>query len=116
MLAANYNITLDRAANYALVLTINQADGITPVDVTSATFSAEIRDITTKVLKLSFTVTKTTPAGGIITLSLTPVETKTFSAGDSLYEYDLFMVLSSKQSRLLYGPLSVRREVTKTIS
>jgi len=116
MLAANYNITLDRVADYSIVLTILQADGVTPVDLTGVTVYGEVRDARTKALKFNFTSTVTTPLTGMATLSLTSVQTKTLLAGDSLYEYDFFATIGSKLRRLLYGSLSARREVTKVFS
>lgn len=44
MLAANYDITIDRAAEYTFVLTIQNQAG-TAVNIGSATFYADIRDL-----------------------------------------------------------------------
>jgi hypothetical protein len=115
MLAANYDITLDRAADYSFVLTIRQADGITPVNITGATFYADIRDVKTKAQATTFTAALTTPLAGIATLSLSKTLTKTLRAGMGLYEYDIFADINSVRRRLLYGSVSVRPQATNDV-
>jgi len=116
MLAANYDITLDRAADYSFVLTIQNQAG-TAINITGATFEADIRSTTTKAQAVEFTPTLTTPLSGIVTFSLTKAETKTLRAGEGLYEYDIFMALGSPlvTSRLLYGSVTVRPQFTNDV-
>jgi hypothetical protein len=114
MLAANYNITLDRAADYGFVLTIQDAV-FAPVDITSATFYADIRNVATKTEAVEFTVTPTNPLSGIVTFSLSKADTKTLKAGEGLYEWDIFMVLGGTTRRLLYGSVSVRPQFTNDV-
>ena len=115
MLAAKYDITLDRAADYSFVLTIRQADGITPVNITGATFYSDIRDVKTKAQAASFTTALTTPTAGIATFTLSKTLTKTLRAGVEIYEYDIFADISSVRRRLLYGLVSVRPQATNDV-
>ena len=120
MLAANYDITLDRAADYAFVLTIEDADGIA-VDLSDAAtlFYADIRNVASKAQAVQFTATKTAGTGGIVTFKLTKVNTKLLKAGEGLYEYDIFMALGASPNtvtrRLLYGSVTVRPQFTNDV-
>jgi hypothetical protein len=114
MLAANYDITLDRAADYSFVLTINSPAG-TPVNITGATFDSDIRDVKTKAQAGVLTGAVTTGASGIATFSMTAANTKLLRAGIGIYEYDIFMTLSSVKRRLLFGSFTVRPQSTNQV-
>ena len=112
MLAANYDITIDRAADYSFVLTIlNQAG--TAVDITGATFYADVREIASKreVLDLTPAISGSADNGQVL-ISLTKAQTKTLRAGKGIYEWDLFMDRASVRTRLLYGALTARAQTT----
>lgn len=112
MLAANYDITLDRAADYSFVLTIQNQAGVA-VDLTGAVFYADVREVASKkeVLDLTPTITGSAVNGQVL-ISLTKAQTKTLRAGKGIYEWDLFMDRNSKRERLLYGSLTARAQIT----
>lgn len=114
MLAANYDITLDRAADYSFVLTI-QNQVATAVDITGAEFYADVREVASKkeVLDLTPTITGSAVNGQVL-ISLTKAQTKTLRAGEGLYEWDIFMDRGSPtvRTRLLYGSLTARAQTT----
>jgi hypothetical protein len=115
MLAANYDITLDRAADYSFVLTIQNQVG-TAINLgspTAATFIADVREKSSKkeVLDLTPTVYGTATNGQVL-ISLTKAQTKMLKAGEGIYEWDLFMDRSSARTRLLYGSLTARAQIT----
>ena len=112
MLAANYDITLDRAADYSFVLTIQNQAGAS-VDLTGAVFYADVREVASKkeVLDLTPTITGSAVNGQVL-ISLTKAQTKTLRAGKGIYEWDLFMDRNSKRERLLYGSLTARAQTT----
>ena len=113
MLAANFDITLDRAADYSFVLTIENQAG-SAVNLTDATFYADIREISSKkeVLDLTPVITGNLPLNGQVTIALTKAQTKTLKAGSGIYEWDIFMVRSEVATRLLYGSVTVRPQIT----
>jgi len=122
MLAANYDITLDRAADYSFVLTIqNQAGAAVDLSAVgsppiAATFYADVREVASKKEVLDLTPAIISPAtGGQVLLSLTNEETKTLRAGDGLYSYDIFMVLGGTTRRLIYGAVNVRPQFTNDV-
>jgi hypothetical protein len=112
MLAANYDITLDRAADYSFVLTIQNQAGAA-VNITGATFYADVREVASKKEVLDLTpAISGSAAHGQVLISLTQVQTKTLRAGKGIYEWDLFMDRSSTRTRLLYGSLTARAQIT----
>ena len=121
MLAANYDITLDRAADYSFVLTIqNQAGAAVDLSAVGSpaiatTFIADVREVASKkeVLDLTPTVLGSATNGQVL-ISLTKVQTKTLRAGKGIYEWDLFMNRGNPtvRTRLLYGSFTARAKIT----
>lgn len=113
MLAARFNITLDRAADYQFTLFVNDQSG-NPVDISAAVFHADVRNAITKAELLEFTAT----AGGEnneVVLSLSENQTKTLSTSVP-YEWDLFMIRSGTDTdRLIYGSLTCRDNLTNDV-
>ena len=123
MIAAHHDITIDRAADWSLVLTIKDAAGI-PIDITSDSayiFTGDIRNKKTKIEKLSFSFSKESPvapADGEIKVYLTAVNSQKLE-GCNLYEYDIFMTTASEdeepiitKTRILEGTLTSRNNIT----
>ena len=112
MLAANYDITIDRAAEYTFVLTIQNQAG-TAVNIGSATFYADIRNPITGRKAVSFTPTiLDSGVNGQVSFNLTEANTLALSPSGR-YEYDIFMRRSNVSDRLLYGSVTVRANMTK---
>jgi hypothetical protein len=112
MLAANYDITLDRAAEYTFVLTVQATNG-SAVNISSAAFYADIRDPFTLRKAVSFTPTiLDSGVNGQVKFSLTEADTLSLSSLNK-YSYDIFMRRSSVSERLLYGSVTVRSNTTK---
>jgi len=121
MLAANYDITLDRGADYSFVLTIQNQAG-TAVDLSAVgsppiatTFIADVREVASKVEVLDLApVILGSVANGQVTITITKAQTKTLRAGSGIYEWDLFMDRGSPvvRTRLLYGSLTARAQTT----
>ena len=114
MLAANYDITIDRAAEYTFVLTIQNQAG-TAVDIGSATFYADIREAVGKKEAVSFTTAiLDSGVNGQVRLSLTEANTLTLKTSLG-YEYDIFMQRGTVMERLLEGSVTVRANITKGV-
>lgn len=110
MLAATFNITLDRAADYALVLTLkNYAGG--PVAVVDTEFHGQVRESVGKKKIVDFTFSTTDLSAGEVKISLSETDTKLLRSTTD-YEYDIFRVKSSETARLIAGSLNVRANVT----
>jgi len=112
MLAANYDITIDRAAEYTFVLTIQNQAGAA-VDIGSAAFYADIRGPVANRKAVSFTPTiLNSGVNGQVSFNLTEANTLSLSPSGH-YEYDIFMRRSNVSDRLLYGSVTVRGNTTK---
>ena len=114
MLAANYDITIDRAAEYKFVLTIqNQAGAAVNLGSPAATFYADIRETATKKEIVSFTAAiLNSGVNGQVSLNLSEANTLDLKPNGS-YEYDIFMRRNNITERLLYGSVTVRANITK---
>jgi hypothetical protein len=117
MNAARYDITIDRAAEYNFVLTIENQLG-NPIDLdtgTPATFYGDIRNAVTKQKIVSFSPTILDGGNnGQVALGLTEAQSLLFEAG-GFYEYDIFMVLATVTRRLLFGSVTIRQNITKGV-
>ena len=112
MLAANYDITLDRSVPYAFTLTINTVDGVLNFDPLTYYFYGHIRDAETKIKVAQFVFSVPEPTLGAVLISLPEEVTDTFRGGTDAYEYDIVMDLEDVKRRLLFGTISVRTQVT----
>lgn len=116
MIAAEYDLIIDRAAEYRFTLTIKDRAG-DPVNLTGKTFYADVIDAATKNQVTAFTATVTSPASsGEVVLSLSEANTLQLNARRG-YEWDLFMVTAatSVTERILYGKITVRQNRTKGV-
>jgi len=114
MLAANYDITLDRGADYSFVLTI-QDGSLAAINVSTATFNTDILNIKTKAVAGVLETSLTAASSGIVTFKMTAANTKLLRAGTGLYEYDIFMTLGGVKRRLLYGSFTLRPQSTNQV-
>ena len=117
MLAANYDITIDRAAEYSFVLTIqNQLEEPIDLDPPAAAafgFFADIRETATKKEVVSFTASILNGGdNGQVSFNLSEANTLLLKPSGS-YEYDIFMQRGGVMERLLYGSVTVRANITK---
>jgi hypothetical protein len=119
MLAANYDITIDRAAEYSFVLTIqNQLEVPIDLDPPAAAaygFFADIRDANTKKEVVSFTATILDDGNnGQVAFNLSEANTLLLKPSGS-YEYDIFMQRGGVMERLIFGSVTVRANITKGV-
>jgi hypothetical protein len=117
MLAANYDITIDRAAEYSFVLTIQNQLGVAidldPPDADPYTFYADIRETGTKKEVVSFTATIIDNGNnGQVAFNLTEANTLLLKPSTA-YEYDIFMRRAGVMERLIFGSVTVRANITK---
>lgn len=110
MSAATYNISIERNATFDVSLALKDSNG-TAIDVTNATIDAEIKQDYYFPGIVSFTVTKITPASGIIKLSLTANQTANLHVGT--LKYDVFAQYSNGViQKILKGTVSVEENIT----
>lgn len=114
MIASNFNITLDRAADYSQSFTCyGVAD--TPSVVSASEFFGQVREVVSKRKVVDFTFQTPTPASGEVYFELSNESTKLLRSKVK-YEYDIFRVTASATTRLVYGTLTVRSNITNNQS
>lgn len=110
MSASTYNIYVERNVDYRVVLTLKDGNG-SPINVTTATIDAEIKQDYYFPTIATFTVTKITPVSGIIELSLTAAQTALLHPG--ALKYDVLVKYSDGSfQKILKGTVNVDTNIT----
>jgi len=112
MFAATYNLTVDRASTWSMVLTLKDPSGAA-INITSGTFTGQVRTSYTDAVTATFTIAAISPAtDGQASMTLPASETLKLKPGDS-YEYDVFLALGGLTTKLLQGTLECRPNITR---
>lgn len=111
MFAATYNLTVDRASTWSMVLTLKDPSGAA-INITSGTFAGHVRLAynTSKVAEFTFTVISA--AAGTLSMTLPAAQTLLLTPNTE-YEYDVFLTLSDTKTKLLTGTLTCRANITR---
>lgn len=110
MPASTYNISIERNVDFCLVLTLKNDTG-TAIDVTNATIDAEIKQDYYFPNLQTFTVTKITPASGLIKLTLTAAQTAALHPGPLKYDV-LVKYADNTIQKILKGTVSVDANIS----
>lgn len=110
MSASTYNISIERNVDFCLVMTLkNDTGGV--IDVTNATIDAEIKQDYYFPTLETFTVTKITPASGLIKLTLDASETAALHPGPLKYDV-LVKYADNTIQKILKGTVSVDTNIS----
>ena len=85
MSASTYNISVERNTDFRVNLILKDVNGL-PINLTTATIDAEIKQDYYFPNISTFTVTKVTPVSGVIELSLTAAQTAALHPGPLKYD------------------------------
>jgi len=108
-MAATYNITIDKYADFLRTFEIKEDDVV--LDITGFTFDATLKENFQATTDVDFTCTITDAANGLFTMEMTDTVTGTLTPGNSVY--DLRMTdTSGKITRLFEGRAFVKQGVT----
>lgn len=111
MAAAIHNLLLATGEDFAFTLTVKDPEG-EAVNVTSDTFTAQIRRGSGKPLVASFTCEVTDGSAGVVSCSLPDDETNKLD-GFTTYEWDLFRTTSGGiKTQLIYGEVRVTNKIS----
>jgi len=110
MSASTYNISIERNVDYRVTLTLKDGNG-TAIDITTATIDAEIKQDYYFPTIVAFTVTKITPASGIVELSLTAAQTAALHPGPLKYDV-LVKYATGIFQKILKGTVFVDTNIT----
>jgi hypothetical protein len=115
MFAATYNLTVDRASTWSMVLTLQDPSGAAIDYSTAANFTGQVRPTYTDAVAATFVFTAPTvgsPALGQVSMTLPVAQTELLKPGSS-YEYDVFLTLGGITTKLLQGALECRPNITR---
>jgi len=115
-LASTYNILVDQGSTYTLAVTYKDSSG-TAINLTGYTAAMQLRenyDSATAVLSLSSPSSGIviTGASGLVTITMSAIQTAALSADTFLYDLEIASPASVK-TRLIQGVVVVSAEVTK---
>lgn len=115
MAAGNYDIIVDQGSDYTLTVTVKD-DSTTVSDLTGYSARAHIRPSkTSETLTASFTCTVDTssPATGIVEMSLSNSVSKNIAAGSYFYDLEIYTAADAVVKRIIQGKVKVTQEVTR---
>jgi hypothetical protein len=113
MFAATYNLTVDRASTWSMVLTLQDPSGAAINYTSAANFTGQVRPTYTDAVAATFVFTAIgATSNGQVSMSLPVAQTELLKPGSS-YEYDVFLTLGGITTKLLQGALECRPNITR---
>ena len=112
MAAAHYNIEIDQGSDYNITIEVKEDGSVK--DLTTYSARAQARaDIEDSSTAFSFTCTIPTPTNGKILMKLPAATSSSVTAGEYVYDLEVFTSGDSVVSRLMGGKATISREVTR---
>ncbi len=114
MFAATYNLTVDRASTWSMVLTLKDPSGAAIDFEDAANFTGQVRTEYTDavVAEFGFAEIAADPTNGQVAMSLQVEDTELLKPGGT-YKYDVFLELDDVKTKLLQGTLTCRPNITR---
>jgi hypothetical protein len=110
-MAANRNIDIYKGDTYVHELRLKDSSNVA-INISTRTYTGQIRKKrNSEIVLLEFATSITNGANGIVSFSLTPVQTATLSAG--IYVYDFQEINASVVTTLVTGNVTVTGDVTR---
>lgn len=110
MSASTYNLSIERNTDFLITLVLKDGNGLA-IDVTNAVVDAEIKQDYYFPTIQTFTVTKTSPASGQVTLSLTAAQTAILHPGPLKYDV-LVKYQNNTFQKIMKGAVYVDTNIT----
>ena len=112
MSAGTYNLVIDQGSDFALDLVIKQAG--TALNLSNYSGRAQLRtSVDASSASASFTVTVTNAANGALKMQLPAATSSGISAGQYVYDLELFTSSDSIVKRIIQGEVTLTPEVTR---
>ena len=112
MSAGTYNLTIDQGSDFALDLVIKQSGSA--LDLSNYSGRAQLRtSVDASSVSATFTVTKTNASGGALKMELQAATSSALSAGQYVYDLEIFTSGDSTVKRILQGTATITPEVTR---
>ena len=112
MSAGTYNLTIDQGSDFALDLVIKQSGSA--LDLSNYSGRAQLRtSVDASSVSATFTVTKTNASGGALKMELQAATSSALSAGQYVYDLEIYTSGDSTVKRILQGTATLTPEVTR---
>ena len=112
MSAVTYNLIIDQGSDFALDLVIKQ--GGTALNLTNYTGRAQLRtSVDASSASATFSVTVTNAANGALKMQLPAATSSGISAGQYVYDLEIFTANDSIVKRIIQGDVTLTPEVTR---
>lgn len=112
MSAGTYNLVIDQGSDFALDLVIKEAGSA--LNLSSYSGRAQLRtSVSASSAAASFTVTKTNAAGGALKMELSAATSSGISAGQYVYDLEIYTSGDAVVKRILQGEVTITPEVTR---
>ena len=112
MSAGTYNLVIDQGSDFALDLVIKQSGSA--LDLTNYTGRAQLRtSVAASSTSATFTVSITNAANGALKMQLPAATSSGISAGQYVYDLEIFTANNSIVKRIMQGEATITPEVTR---
>jgi hypothetical protein len=112
MSAGTYNLVIDQGSDFALDLIIKQAG--TALDLTNYSGRAQLRtSVDASSASASFSVTVINASEGALKLQLSATTSSNLSAGQYVYDLEIYTSNDSIVKRIIQGEVTLTPEVTR---
>ena len=112
MSAGTYNLVIDQGSDFALDLVIKQSGSA--LDLSNYSGRAQLRtSVDASSVSATFTVTKTNASGGALKMELQAATSSALSAGQYVYDLEIYTSGDSTVKRILQGTATITPEVTR---
>jgi len=112
MSAGTYNLVIDQGSDFAVDLVIKE-DG-SALDLSNYTGRAQLRtSVDASSASATFTVTKTNASGGALKMELGASTSSGLSAGQYVYDLEIYTASDSVVKRIIQGDVTITPEVTR---
>ena len=112
MSAGTYNLVIDQGSDFALDLVIKQSG--TALNLANYSGRAQLRtSVSASSASASFSVTVTNAANGALKMQLPAATSSAISAGQYVYDLEIFTANDSIVKRIIQGDVTLTPEVTR---
>ena len=112
MAAATYNIEVDQGSDFSINIQVKEDDEVKNLTGYSARSQARTSNEASSAA-FSFTCTIPTPANGTIKMALAAATSSAVTAGQYVYDLEVYTASDAAVSRLIEGTCIIDREITR---
>jgi hypothetical protein len=110
MPATQYDILIEKRADFSLPLLLTNASG-SPFNLSGVTLTGQVRRVFDNALQAVFNYSVLNSGSASVTLSLSSTQTSAIDSSPSFY--DIFLDTTSGSERILYGAADIDKNVTQ---